>query len=74
MCCVVYILLSLCVCSASNDRVSLIFDDKSKEIDNSPTIVDTLTRSPADPSMVCVCDSVMVYYVITSGSTTVSRL
>ena len=47
--------VACCVCSASNDKVSLTFDDKSKEIDRSPTIVDSLTRSPANPSMVCVC-------------------
>ena len=52
--------LCVCVCSASNNRVSLMFDDKSKEIDNAPTIVDTLTRSPANPSMVCVCVRVCV--------------
>ena len=50
--------MACCVCRASNDRVSLTFDDKSKEIDKSPTIVDTLTRSPANPSMVCVRASV----------------
>ena len=40
----------------SNDnKFSLAFKDKSSEIASAPTIIDTLTRSPANPSMVCMC-------------------
>lgn len=36
----------------ANDKFSLIFNNKSSEIDSAPTVIDTLTRSPANPSMV----------------------
>jgi len=52
------------VYSASDNRISLAFHDKSKEIGNAPTIVDTLTRSPADPSMVCIHVACVLYMML----------
>ena len=42
---------------SNENRFNLIFNDKSSEIDHAPTVIDTLTRSPANPSVVCtVCE------------------
>ena len=47
---------------SNENRFSLVFKDKSSEISSAPTIIDTLSRSPANPSMVrmCVCLCVCV--------------
>ena len=45
---------------SNENRFSLVFKDKSSEISSASTIIDTLSRSPANPSMVCASVSVCI--------------
>ena len=42
---------------SNENKFNLIFSNKSSEINRAPTIIETLTRSPAKPSVVCVCSA-----------------